>query len=290
MAKNQPVNEAFIFLGLTLGLSFFVCWGPLALFQIPAVSFVRGIVGPAWAVALYLLGGFTPSLAALLLTWKQGGTAGLRRIGRRIVMFNIGWRWYLAAVTVVVLGTSGQLAIHSLLGRAFDMRLFAAQLGSLLPLLILGPLSEEIGWRGYALNRLQTRWNALTSAVIVGLVWGLWHAPLFAIPGTSQHELAIPYAGFLAGVMAQSVLFTWLHNNTAGSIWTAVFFHWVGTYAAQVVASGVTRSPLYNWLETLPYLLIALAVVLVWKPQTLRKAPPGGAVGPCEAGGISRNR
>ena len=72
-----------------------------------------------------------------------------------------------------------------------------AQLGSFLPLLIIGPLSEEIGWRGYALERLQTRWNALTSSLIVGLVWALWHLPLFMMVGTSQHELGIPFIGFL---------------------------------------------------------------------------------------------
>ena len=151
----------------------------------------------------------------------------------------------------------GQLIIISLTGQAFDMTLFVAQLGSFLPLLIFGPLSEEIGWRGYALDRLQTKWNAFVSALIVGLVWGLWHGPLFAMVGTSQHELAIPFAGFLVGMMAVSVLFTWLHNNTAGSIWTAIFFHWLYTYSAQVVASGVTRSVLYNWLGYVPYIIIA---------------------------------
>lgn len=155
------------------------------------------------------------------------------------------------------------------MGQAFDMTLFVAQLGSLLPLLIIGPLSEEIGWRGYALGRLQARWNALTSSLIVGLVWALWHLPLFMMAGTSQHELGLPFIGFLVGMMAVSVLFTWLHNNTAGSIWTAIFFHWLYTYSAQVVDSGVTRSVLYNWLGSVPYIMIAIIVVLIWKPQTL---------------------
>jgi uncharacterized protein len=270
MTKNNAVKEAFVFFGLTLGLSYFVFWGPLALFHVPAISFVDKTMGPVWAIALYITGGFVPSLVAVFLTWKQEGRVGLRRLGRRIVQFKIGWRWYLAAATMVVLATLGQLFIISLLGKTFDLTLFAAQLASFLPLLILGPLSEELGWRGYALDRLQTKWNALTSALIVGLGWGLWHGPLFAMVGTSQHELAIPFAGFVVGVMAVSVLFTWLHNNTAGSIWTAIFFHWLYTYSAQVVASGVTRSVLYNWLEYVPYILIAMIVVFIWKPQTLR--------------------
>jgi membrane protease YdiL (CAAX protease family) len=143
-------------------------------------------------------------------------------------------------------------------------------LGSFLPFLILGPLSEEIGWRGYALGRLQTRWNALISSLIIGLVWALWHLPLFLMVGISQHELRLPFVGFLVGFMANSVFYTWLYNNTKQSLWSAILLHWLYTYAAQVVSSGVTHSPLYNWLECLPYVIMAGVVVLIWKPLPQR--------------------
>jgi len=234
--KSNVLKEVFLFFGLTLGLSYLVFWGPLAFFQIPTVSFVREVTGPGWAIALYIVGGFVPSLVALFLIWRQQGVSGLRHLGRRMLQFRIGWRWYLAAVAVVVIATLGQLATISLLGQTFDLALFPAQLGSAIPLIVLGPLSEEIGWRGYALDRLQTRWNALVSSLMVGLVWGLWHGPLFYMVGTSQHELAMPFIGFIGGLVAVSVLFTWLHNSTHGSIWTAMFFHWVYSYSVQVVA------------------------------------------------------
>lgn len=273
-AKRTPLKEAAAFFALTLGLVYLVCWGPLVLFKIPAISFVEDTMGPPWAIGLFLLGGFTPSLAALFLTALWEGRAGLRRMTRRMLQFKIGWRWYLAAVGLVAATTLFQILIQRLLGHRFELSLFAAQLGSFLPLLIIGPLSEELGWRGYALDRLQTRWNALISSLLVGAAWGLWHLPLFHLVGTSQHELAIPFTGFLGATLALSVLFTWLHNNTGGSIWTAIFFHWVYTYAAQVMASGVTRSPLYNWLEYLPFLLAALLVAAVWGPKTLARSRP----------------
>jgi membrane protease YdiL (CAAX protease family) len=269
MQKSNALKEVSLFFGLTLALSYLVFWGPLALFQIPTISFVRGVTGPGWAIALFITGGFVPSLVAIFLTWKQHGVSGLRQLGRRILQFKIGWQWYLAAVAVVVISTLGQLATISLLGQTFDLALFPAQLGSAILLIVLGPLSEEIGWRGYALDRLQTKWNALVSSLMVGLVWGLWHGPLFYMVGTSQHELALPFVGFVGGVMAVSVLFTWLHNNTHGSLWTAILFHWVYTYFVQVVASGVTRGPLSNWVEYLPYWVVALIVVLIWKPHKL---------------------
>jgi uncharacterized protein len=270
--STNAAKEAYVFLGLTLALSFFVFWGPLALFKIPTTSFVSDVKGPAWAIGLFIAGGFVPSLLAIFLTWSKEGLTGLRALGWRIIQFKLGWHWYLFTFLIVIAGTAGQLAINKLLGNTFNRAQFLAQLGSFLPLLILGPLSEEIGWRGYALGRLQTRWNSLTSSLIIGLVWALWHFPLFMMVGTSQYELRIPFIGFMAGIISSSILYTWLYNNTHQSLWSAILLHWLFTCASQVLASGVTRSPLYNGLEYLPYVLMAAAVVLVWKPKTLRGA------------------
>jgi membrane protease YdiL (CAAX protease family) len=270
--STKSVKEAYAFLGLTLAFSYFVFWGPLALFKIPTISFVSDVNGPAWAIGLFIFGGFVPSLLAIFLTWKQEGGPGLRILGRRIIQFNLGWRWYGVTFLIVIAGTAGQLILNRLLGNHFDGNLFLAQLGNLLPLLILGPLSEEIGWRGYALERLQTRWNALTSSLIIGLVWALWHLPLFLMVGTSQHELGIPFIGFLVGLMATSILYTWLYNNTQQSLWSAILLHWLFTYAVQVLSSGVSRSLLYNWLEYLPYVIMAVVVILIWRPQTLSRS------------------
>jgi membrane protease YdiL (CAAX protease family) len=269
--STKTVKEAYVFLGLTLALSWFVFWGPLALLRIPAISFVSDVKGPAWASALFLVGGFVPSLVAVFLTWKKEGVPGLRLLGRRILQFKLGWRWYGYTLLIVLAGMVGQLIINKLIGNTFNGIHFLAQLGIFLPLLVLGPLSEEIGWRGYALGRLQTKWNALTSALIVGLVWALWHLPLFMMVGSSYHELGLPFISFLAGLMANSVLYTWLYNNTKQSIWSAILLHWLYTCAFQVMSTWVIRSPFYNWLEYLPYVIMAVLVVLIWKPQTLSR-------------------
>jgi membrane protease YdiL (CAAX protease family) len=268
----KTVKEAYVFLVLTLALSWFVFWGPLALFKIPTISFVSDDKGPWWAIALYIVGGFVPSLLGIFLTLKKEGVSGLRKLGQHIIQFRFSWRWYMFTFLIVIAGTAGQLTINRILGNTFNGTLFLTQLGSFLPLLILGPLSEEIGWRGYALPRLQTRWNALTSSLIVGLVWALWHLPLFMMVGTSQHELGDPFISFLIKITASSILYTWLYNNTKHSLWSAILLHWLYTYASLVVSSGITRSPLYNWFECLPYVIIAIVVVLIWKPQTLSRS------------------
>ena len=272
-SRSNPIREVFVFFAITLGLVYFVFWGPLALFKIPASSFVSTVKGPAWALVMLLIGIFTPSLVALGLTAWHEGRPGLKEMWKRTIHFRIGWRWYLAAVGLVLFGTACQILFIYLAGGTFDFSLFLTQLPSAIPLILIGPLSEELGWRGYAQTRLQIRWNPLLSGLVVGVFWGFWHLPLFLWPGTSQHELNIPFIGFAVGTTALSVLYAWLHNHTRGMIWTAIFFHWVGTYAGQVVASSVTRTGLYNWLEYLPYIVAAVVIAIIWSAEMKAKAP-----------------
>ena len=147
MKSTKTVKEAYVFLGLTLAFSYFVFWGPLALFKISAISFVNDNKGPAWAITLFLIGPFVPSLLAIFLTWKKEGLSGLRVLGRRIIQFKFSWCWYGYTLLIIIVGTGGELIINKLIGKTFDGTLFIKQFGSFLPLLILGPLSEEIGWR-----------------------------------------------------------------------------------------------------------------------------------------------
>ncbi len=265
--NSKAGREAILFLVLTLALSYLVFWGPLAVFQITAISFVGNKMGPPWAIALYMLGGFVPSGVAVALIGFREGRTGLGRLWRRMTQVRIGWGMYLAAIAIVAFGTICQIGLNNLLGHTFDLNLFLIQLPSLLPLFVLGPLSEELGWRGFAQDRLQQRYSPQATGVIVGIVWAFWHLPLFFMPGTSQHELGIPFLGFLFGIVSMSLMFAWLHNHTGGSVWAAIFFHWIYTYAGQVVATGVRRSTLYNWLEYTPYLLAALLLVVVWNQE-----------------------
>ncbi len=275
MNKKNPVKEAIVFLVMTLTLSFFVFWGPLVVFKIPAASFVTDSARPpAWALALFIIGGFVPSLVGLGLTWLYEGRSGVRKLGQRIIQFNIGMKLYLSAILIAIIISGLQLGLNSITGSKFDYSLFITQIGSLLPLLVLGPISEEIGWRGFALDRLQTRWSALISGLIIGVVWSLWHLPLFFMIGTSQFELKIPFIGFMLGLTSSSVIYSWLHNRARGSIWMAIFFHWIYTYFAQVVATGVTRSPVYNSLEYVPHIIITVLVVLIWKVEMIKKPNP----------------
>jgi len=268
--SNNAIREAAIFSAITLGLSYFVFWGPLAVTQTQAISFVDKSKGPVWAILLYIFGGFVPSIVGLAMYRITDGAAGFKSALKRSIQLKLGAKWYGISLGIIVLGGLSQIALNSMFGHAFNYSIIVVQLPSLIPLIILGPLSEEFGWRGYLLGKLQTRLNPLAASLIVGIVWGLWHLPLFYMNATSQHVLGIPFIGFVLNLISISIIMTWIMNNTGRSLWAAIFFHWIYTFCLQVVSTGVTRSALYNWLEPAPFVIVAVAVLLLSKGFSAR--------------------
>jgi membrane protease YdiL (CAAX protease family) len=256
--KHQYKKEVIVFLATTLILSFLVFWGPIAFFKIPTVNLVDGPVGPVWAILLFVTGGFVPSIAGIALTGYYEGKTGVRNLLKSSVHYGFSAKWYFLMLASALFIALASILIYITLGKDFDFSQFAIQLPTLLPLIILGPLSEEFGWRGFALKRMLKVTSPNVASLIIGLVWSLWHLPLFYMVGTSQYEFGLPFIVFLISVTSTSFAYTYYYIKTKGSLLSAIFLHWVFTYGMQVVASTVERTEMYNWLEFLPALSLGL--------------------------------
>jgi membrane protease YdiL (CAAX protease family) len=143
-------------------------------------------------------------------------------------------------------------------------------------------IGEEVGWRGYALPRLQSRHGATVSAAILGAVWALWHLPLFFDPSTGYS--ITPFWVFLVFMLPVSVLFAWVFNSTGGSVLVVMILHAVlnasGTPMWRAIPEyGAMQSPTVA-LVTYNYLLQAsvlwagtIVVVLVYGATNLSRRP-----------------
>jgi membrane protease YdiL (CAAX protease family) len=132
-----------------------------------------------------------------------------------------------------------------------------------------GPLPEEIGWRGFALDRLQIRMSALRASLVLGLVWSLWHVPLFFVPGSFQADLgpgSPRFWIFLAGLIPLSVLMTWVYNNASRSTLSAVLMHFSGNLCGALF----TKTDRVAALELALLVLAAALVSLGWGARHLR--------------------
>jgi len=126
---------------------------------------------------------------------------------------------------------------------------------------LLGPLPEEPGWRGYALDRLQILGGALTASVWLGMLWALWHLPLFFVVGTYQHNLGFGTSAFWLfnlTAVSSSILITWVYQHSERSIFAAILFHAVLNFTRNAISLPDRTELVRTGLLTLLALIVAL--------------------------------
>jgi membrane protease YdiL (CAAX protease family) len=248
----------WLFFVLTFGLSW-ALWLPFV---------VSGREVSLFAIAG---GAFAPTVSGILLAWLCGNS---RDFWKRVVSFrSIGGKWYAVVFLLfpVLVGLSLFIdfcvggTFYSLQSAAATLTHPIALLSFVVMMLVGGPLAEELGWRGYALDPLQHRWNALTSSLFLGLMWGLWHLPLFFMKGTTQNEmgfLSLRFWMFFVQVLALSILFTWVYNNTRRSTLSAILMHFMTNSSVTLIVA--VRHALPQRIELIRTgLLIGAAIVVV---------------------------
>lgn len=174
---------------------------------------------------VFLIGVFGPAFAAVLLTARLGGRAQVRALLHRILISDVGLRWYVFAITFMLAIKLATIGLYRVLTHEWPP--FGAE--PFVLLLIAIPVStpvqsgEEVGWRGYALPRLADVIGLRAGSVILGLIWAVWHLPLFLTGATAQSGQSFPV--YALGVVAMSVTFAWLYTNTRGSLLLMMLMH-----------------------------------------------------------------
>ncbi len=210
------------------------------------------------------VGMFFPSLTALFITGVCDGKSGLERLLSRLYHWRVPWYWYLAIFGLPISLIGGTILIHDGL-RALIFWLLT--LPALTPFLVgmtflmaVMTAGEEIGWRGFALPHLQARFSPLVSSVILGFLWGIWHIPVALDPTYVLNRMYLPLSStlFTLACIGLSILYTWIWNNSGGSLLLMCLFHsfdnMIFTLAATVYPYLINQ----YW-----YYLTVLAVLLV---------------------------
>jgi membrane protease YdiL (CAAX protease family) len=265
---------------------------PVVLFVILAylllsfpVLLLRFINLPSGPLLVY--GSWVPNIAAFLvlgLVLREEG--GIKRLLSGWGMWRVGARWYLVAASPLLIAflTAGVWIVLG--GKPTPPRqpLGMLLLGSVVTSLVTGALGEELGWRGFLLPRLQQKHNALTSSLIVGVIWALWHLPLWLLPGYPWETL--PFWAFALGAISQSVLHTFVLNNTGGSLLMASIIHFAANLGMNVVGIlGLVTSPQELWvIMSILTALLAGAIVAVWGPSRLSRSQAMGHPSPGTVG------
>lgn len=207
-----------------------------------------------------------PTLAASIVMYREKGPAGVRALLKRSLDFN---RLHPKTWLVPILFLMPAVTIlEYVLMRALDLPLPAPHVSLQRGALLLAPLfvaalAEELGWSGYAIEALQARWNALTSALLLGSVWAVWHVVPLIQAGRSPTWIA----WWSLGTVALRVLMTWLYSSAGRSVFGAALFHSTINLSWQMFPNDGS-----HWDPRLNAILIsacAIAVTLICGPRKL---------------------
>ena len=245
-------------------LTFVLTWVPWGVVAVDLQTGRSSFVTP-----LILLGGFGPFLAAIVVATAGGD---IRSWLGNLVDVGAPLSVWVAAVLVPIVLYVVALVVFVVFGGGFDRAgvLPAAAIPAIaFATLIRGGL-EEPGWRGLALPVLQRRIGALQASLVIGVVWALWHAPLFLMPGSSQ--AGTPFALYAAAVVGISVITTWLYNAAGGRTLVAVVFHTLSNVVSVTTAGGVIGDEVASQVALLAVVWTAV-VLLVWRYDTDRLSP-----------------
>jgi uncharacterized protein len=263
LLRRYPVTAFFI-------LAYALTWP----YMIVDALGSHGLLPFRLPMLLFIPMGYGPTFAALILTSALAGKTGIRTLLRRLLLWRVGLSWYAVAIFgPVILSAITVLLYAGLTGTPPVLPVVSTQLLITAPLLFLiGGLvnGEEIGWRGFALPRLQAKYSALTASLILGLLWALFHLPLFFTRGDSFASTS-PLS-FLVRMIAAAILFTWISNNTGGSLLLAYLMHAASNFWPRVLPLAAMAAP-FAWLGDGVTILAVVLVVLIYGSTRLsRKA------------------
>lgn len=219
---------------------------------------------------LFAIGGIAPTLVALYLLKKYGDKDTRKDYWKRVVDFKrIKVKWHFVIFLTVPIIMLLSIFISTFFGRdligQFLRPEYLENALKLIPfigfILIFGPLPEELGWRGYALDGLKIRYNGLIASLILGVVHAIWHIPLFFIQGYPLEEMAaqpVMVVAYFAMLIPKAVIFTWLFYRTNRSTLSAILFHFMINYTGMISNMDIIT----EYLQMIVYYVFATIIIV----------------------------
>jgi len=235
--------------------------------------------------SLYPIGVFGPFASAFILTYFNQGTEGVKKLLKRGVDLGFGKKWFIPILLLfpaidgsVVLVATFTEGINLDLSWISNLLFVAVGLLVVFIMTCFLAAGEEFGWRGYALDRLEAHFSAITSSLLLGVIWWAWHIPIFGVleefSGLQNTYAWQFFLLYFITIVAYSVLFTWIYNNTEGSILAVILFHAIlnlSDYAIVSVSSQVPTYSIPSFYALTILVAIAIAIVIVYGPKKLAR-------------------
>lgn len=221
---------------------------------------------------LYILGAWTPTIAAVIVSFFVYGLKTTVNLLKGWLIWKVSLRYYIMAIVPLLcsflfsliyslLILNGSIVINSEISilSLFELLIFS---------LLLGPTGEEAGWRGFALRFLQKRFNAVIASVILGIIWSVWHLPMWFIPGLPEGQ--IPFWLFTVDHIAGTIFLTWIFNSTRGSLLLVCLLHLSQNLAFEAISLFKLIPIEIGYIAIVAVdIILAVIILLVWGKKNL---------------------
>lgn len=266
LIRNHPLAAYFI-------LAYAGMWIVISPLVMDSLGWID--LSDAFSFILFFLSSLSgPTVAAYLVTGVLEGKQGMGRLFRRTFQMRAGLQWY--GVVLFIFFTIWFIAYNVVYNGvpaaslvANPSLLISAFLPNVLFGLLIPSIGEEPGWRGFALPRMQKQYGPIAASIILGMLHGVWHLPALFTP------LLGPFTGmgfitFVLTAAAGTFIYTWVFNNTRGSIWIAMLLHSSSNAASSLIGQLIPKDvepagwfvalgP--GWLNVIIFGITALALV-----------------------------
>jgi membrane protease YdiL (CAAX protease family) len=234
------------------------CWWTLSVLTVHSgVKF-----GEPLFMVLFMLGGLGPTVAPYLCLAMTEGRAGIRKFHSRLFRWRVHLLWYVFVLAAPFFLKLLAITINVAVSDDSFSQIHLQPWSLVVPqffLMILGGGLEELGWRGVALPELQRRVSPFTASVLLGVIWSLWHLPLFSIQGVAQYRTS--FLLFSLSTLGITFLMTFLYNRTQ-SILLCILFH-AAFNTVPVAGLGIPESDaLGSALDVMVKILVSCALVV----------------------------
>ena len=224
---------------------------------------------------MFLMGIFGPVIGALFSVRTIEGKGAIRKFLKSFLSLNFGWKVWLSIF--LVLGSVSVLAW--LLPELFGADRLPVNFPSLylLPIFLLMMIflsggQEEVGWRGYISPYLEKRFGLVIGALILGIVWAVWHLPLWFLSAAGLSHTN--FFAFMLGVIGISYFFSWIVSASGNRLMSGLVAHGLlnastSFFPNVIMIDGATQERF--WIYCILMFVVGIVVVML---RTYKKSVP----------------
>jgi membrane protease YdiL (CAAX protease family) len=264
IVSEHPLASYFV-------LAFLISWA----FALPLLLSTVGAIPTKVSPYLHSAVLSGPLLSAVIVTAITKGRHGVNSLLSKLVDFRIGLAWLFTAIlspviilvlALLLLSLSGaDMPDLALLGRSSSLP--GLGVAATVAVMLIAAIEEEVGWRGFALPRLQASRSAFASTILLSLIWFAWHLPMFWYRPTFASPTPFMFVGVFLGLLAGAIILTWLFNSTAGSLPAVILWHGIWS---SIAASDL--GDLVPAVMSVLFMVWAVVIVLVFKRPDLSRS------------------